>query len=104
MYTVHWLAIDAVQPAIPQNPTASEIEQIKIDRDLTRKASTTSNDIASAKNTSNAAPVLVKQVLSRELTIYFGIYLHCLDSSILQKRSQRRSSRIARNSIILPRQ
>jgi transcription initiation factor TFIID subunit 6 len=75
MYTAHWLAIDSVQPAIPQNPTASEIEQIKNEtkRDLTRTAFAASNDVAGVKSAGSTAPVLVKQVLSRELTIYFGI-------------------------------
>lgn len=56
-YTAHWLAIEGVQPAIPQNPPPSEQKSESIE-------------------TNGAAPEvtvqpLVKHVLSKELLLYF---------------------------------
>lgn len=82
MYTAHWLAIDAVQPAIPQNPTASEISQIKEQAAAKRKAVKDEQNLETSepgKQTNSSKSAQTKQVLSRELTIYFekiteGIY------------------------------
>ncbi|KAL3894971.1 MAG: hypothetical protein SGCHY_004970 [Lobulomycetales sp.] len=74
MYTAHWLAIDAVQPAIPQNPTASEISQIKEQAAAKRKAVKDEQNLETSepgKQTNSSKSAQTKQVLSRELTIYF---------------------------------
>jgi len=64
MYTAHWLAIDGVQPAIPQNPTTNEIQLMKDENNLNR-------DINQQPQKQQTNTPLVKQVLSRELTIYY---------------------------------
>ncbi|KAI0225268.1 histone H4-like TAF Taf6, SAGA complex subunit [Massospora cicadina] len=66
-FTAHWLAIDGVQPAIPQNPIETKpIEALPLKR-LKSEANPPPNQ--------KAAPVevrpLVKQVLCRELRVYF---------------------------------
>ncbi|CCG82609.1 Transcription initiation factor TFIID subunit 6 [Taphrina deformans PYCC 5710] len=58
-YTAHWLAIEGVQPAIPQNPPPTET---KIEAN-TQEASSTGPSV-------NVQP-LVKHVLSKELLLYF---------------------------------
>ena len=59
-YTAHWLAIEGVQPAIPQNPTP------QVDRhDFAQKVNG-----ASAMADTEVKP-LVKHALSKELLLYF---------------------------------
>lgn len=59
-YTAHWLAIEGVQPAIPQNPTPS------VDRhDFAQKVNG-----ASSMGEAEVKP-LVKHALSKELLLYF---------------------------------
>lgn len=67
--TAHWVAIDGVQPAIPQNPLASDIRAMSVDL---RGAQTTSNSIATLNASSDVkVKPLVKHVLSKELQLYF---------------------------------
>lgn len=58
-YTAHWLAIEGVQPAIPQNPPPVEA-----------KAEST-QDTANGSGPEVAVKPLVKHVLSKELLLYF---------------------------------
>ncbi|KAJ3388651.1 hypothetical protein HDU92_001402 [Lobulomyces angularis] len=79
MYTAHYLAIDGVQPAYLQNPTNLEIQQMKAEINLLTSKSNNEtenkNKIDALKKNSNIPPsnekTLVKQVLGRELTLYF---------------------------------
>ncbi|KAJ3339476.1 FACT complex subunit spt16 [Gonapodya sp. JEL0774] len=59
--TGHWLAIEGVQPAIPQNPT--------LNRDPASGGYTTVKNETSAEE--SASKALVSQVLSKELQLYY---------------------------------
>lgn len=60
-YTGHWLAIEGVQPAIPQNPSPQEIEILK-KQAMNEKLSSISD-----KSSAN----IVQNMLSKELRIYY---------------------------------
>ncbi|KAK3831106.1 MAG: transcription initiation factor TFIID subunit 6 [Linnemannia gamsii] len=94
-YTAHWLAIEGVQPAIPQNPTPIDAKadlfnkRIKLDPSATaaqpvipgiKGGSNTALNTANAANNqqannanNNGAEIkpLVKHVLSKELQMYY---------------------------------
>lgn len=65
-FTAHWLAIEGVQPAIPQNPQSSEIRAMPPQL----RGSQTSNSVAAMANEAEIKP-LVRHVISRELQLYF---------------------------------
>jgi len=90
--TAHWLAIEGVQPAIPQNPTPSDAKtdllhkRIKLDPTTQPvipgiKPASSSGNNAGAGNTANGSnsnssdgaeiKPLVKHVLSKELQMYY---------------------------------
>jgi transcription initiation factor TFIID subunit 6 len=71
-WTAHWLAVEGVQPLIPENPPAVPRD------DPSSNASGTAAAAASDKRAGQQA-ALVKQVLSRELQLYYDR----LTSSIL---------------------
>ncbi len=77
-FTAHWLAIEGVQPRIPQNPSPSEIKQLP----TTVRGSQVSNSITAATALSNDIEVkpLVKHVLSKELQLYFDRVVSALTS------------------------
>ncbi|PVZ98363.1 hypothetical protein BB558_002420 [Smittium angustum] len=75
-YTTHWLAIEGVQPNIPQNPTSSEADDVK-KQPLTTSAPET-NNVFQNQTSSGTAP-LVKHVLSKEHQLYF----ECVKDSLL---------------------
>ncbi|KAF8468848.1 hypothetical protein BDZ91DRAFT_721234 [Kalaharituber pfeilii] len=65
--TAHWLAIEGVQPAIPQNPTPQESRA-----ETTSKGSLTNSSVAALGSAENATvKPLVKHILSKELQLYF---------------------------------
>lgn len=71
MYTAHWLAIEGVQPAIPQNPTTAESRN----HELMPKgpgANPTLAAIGGSNDNNITIKPLVKHVLSKELQLYFG--------------------------------
>ncbi|CEG68567.1 hypothetical protein CU097_009038 [Rhizopus azygosporus] len=65
-FTAHWLAIEGVQPAIPQNPTPNDAKAELLSKRT--KTHTSSNGITTDQV--NVKP-LVKHVLSKELQMYF---------------------------------
>lgn len=106
-FTAHWLAIEGVQPMIPQNPLPSDIKSLPpIIRGAT--SSILGNDILSATNandnkdsSSNVSKgkkttttdketeikPLVKHVLSKELKLYFDKVVEVLISTDPAKES-----------------
>lgn len=88
MFLAHWLAIEGVQPAIPQNPTPSEIAAMKdeftvklnpapiietsVEKKKDDKPSLVYNPMAKAKDK------LVKDVLSKELILYYEKITHAI--------------------------
>jgi len=67
LFPAHWLAIEGVQPAIPQNPTPTESRS-----ETTAKGSTTNHSVAALGSGDSAAvKPLVKHILSKELQLYF---------------------------------
>ncbi|CAO3660736.1 unnamed protein product [Rhizopus stolonifer] len=65
-FTAHWLAIEGVQPAIPQNPTPNDAKAELLSK--RNKTLASSNGITTDQV--NVKP-LVKHVLSKELQMYF---------------------------------
>ncbi|KAI8352755.1 transcription initiation factor TFIID complex 60 kDa subunit [Mortierella sp. GBAus27b] len=84
-YTAHWLAIEGVQPAIPQNPTPSDAKtdllnkRIKLDPTTQpvipgiKPGSSSAGNASTSNNNSGDAEIkpLVKHVLSKELQMYY---------------------------------
>ncbi|GAA97952.1 uncharacterized protein L969DRAFT_106010 [Mixia osmundae IAM 14324] len=75
-YTAHWLAIEGVQPAIPQNPSPAEIRALQTPHLHANAFGSRAGGFASqapkvpTANPDDVRP-LVKHVLSRELQLYF---------------------------------
>ncbi|PHH62636.1 hypothetical protein CDD81_6870 [Ophiocordyceps australis] len=68
MYTVHWLAIEGVQPSIPQNPTLHEART----QDMLPKGPGAHPSLAAlAGNDTGVNKPSVKHVVSKELILYF---------------------------------
>ncbi|KAL2040652.1 hypothetical protein N7G274_006631 [Stereocaulon virgatum] len=67
-FTAHWLAIEGVQPSIPQNPTAAESRN----QELVPKGTSANPHLAAMSGNDNVTvKPLVKHVLSKELQLYF---------------------------------
>ena len=67
-FTAHWLAVEGVQPSIPQNPTTAESRN----QELVPKGSNANpTQAAMSGNDSVTVKPLVKHVLSKELQLYF---------------------------------
>ncbi|AET38022.1 TATA-binding protein-associated factor TAF6 Ecym_2276 [Eremothecium cymbalariae DBVPG len=93
-FTTHWLAVEGVQPAIPQNPNLNDLRMTQLP--LTRGAIVTAlNDTSIQTSVSeeksehvsqvkpgqtNETKPLVKHVLSKELQIYFNKVVSALTS------------------------
>lgn len=66
--TAHWLAVEGVQPSIPQNPTAADSRNLE----LASKGPNANPTLAAMSGGGNmAVKPLVKHVLSKELQLYF---------------------------------
>lgn len=112
-FTAHWLAIEGVQPMIPQNPLASEIKNLPpIVRGAT--SSVLSNDVLSSSSAGNVVgedakdgvaaqkkkngdkdvevKPLVKHVLSKELKLYFDKVVEVLVLTAPEKESLREAA------------
>ncbi|KAI9933300.1 hypothetical protein MW887_007773 [Aspergillus wentii] len=67
-FTAHWLAVEGVQPSIPQNPTAADSRNLE----LVSKGPNANSTLAAMSGSGNVAvKPLVKHVLSKELQLYF---------------------------------
>ena len=67
-FTAHWLAVEGVQPSIPQNPTHAD----QRNHELTAKAPGANPALPAMSGGENvSARPLVKHVLSKELQLYF---------------------------------
>lgn len=66
--TAHWLAVEGVQPSIPQNPTTADSRNQEL---VPKGPSANSNLAAMSGNDSVTVKPLVKHVLSKELQLYF---------------------------------
>ncbi|OLY78532.1 Transcription initiation factor TFIID subunit 6 [Smittium mucronatum] len=73
----HWLAIEGVQPNIPQNPTSLNKEENYVD---SINSSAVQDQSLSGSSQNNTAP-LVKHVLSKEHQLYFECVKDSLFSS-----------------------
>ena len=67
MVVAHWLAVEGVQPSIPQNPTTADSRN----QELLPKGPNASNLAAMSGNDNVTVKPLVKHVLSKELQLYF---------------------------------
>jgi transcription initiation factor TFIID subunit 6 len=67
-FTGHWLAVEGVQPSIPQNPTAADSRNLEL-----ASKGPNANQTLQAMSGSGEVAVkpLVKHVLSKELQLYF---------------------------------
>ncbi|GAB1202275.1 hypothetical protein APSETT445_000886 [Aspergillus pseudonomiae] len=67
-FTAHWLAVEGVQPSIPQNPTSADSRNLE----LMSKGPNANSTLAAMSGSGNVAvKPLVKHVLSKELQLYF---------------------------------
>lgn len=66
--TAHWLAVEGVQPSIPQNPTSADSRH----QDLLPKGPGANPNMAATSGNDNVSiKPLVKHVISKELQLYF---------------------------------
>lgn len=72
-FTAHWLAIEGIQPSIPQNPLASEVRALPPQVRGSQKSHS-----ASALSTDADVKPLVKHVISKELQLYFDRVVEAL--------------------------
>ena len=68
VYIAHWLAVEGVQPSIPQNPTAADSRNLEL---MSKGPNANSTLAAMSGNGNVAVKPLVKHVLSKELQLYF---------------------------------
>jgi len=68
-FTAHWLAVEGVQPTIPQNPTPTDSSR---NGDLLPKGPGANPNLAAISGADNlTVKPLVKHILSKELQLYF---------------------------------
>ena len=73
-WTAHWLAVEGVQPLIPENPPAitKDTEEPSTLKSITGQPSTSALATQSTAKGRQQNQQLVKQVLSRELQLYYA--------------------------------
>ena len=64
----HWLAVEGVQPTIPQNPTAADTRHLEL---VSKGPNANANLAAMSGNENVNVKPLVKHILSNELQLYF---------------------------------
>ncbi|KKZ68857.1 transcription initiation factor TFIID subunit 6 [[Emmonsia] crescens] len=67
-FTAHWLAVEGVQPTIPQNPTGADSRNIEL---VSKGPNANANLAAMSGNDNVSVKPLVKHILSKELQLYF---------------------------------
>ncbi|MCJ1377740.1 hypothetical protein MMC17_000836 [Xylographa soralifera] len=67
-FTAHWLAVEGVQPSIPQNPTSADSRNQEL---LPKGPGANSTLAAISGNDTVTVKPLVKHILSKELQLYF---------------------------------
>ncbi|MCJ1475808.1 hypothetical protein MMC13_004472 [Lambiella insularis] len=67
-FTAHWLAVEGVQPSIPQNPTTADSRNQEL---LPKGQGANSTLAAISGNDSVTVKPLVRHILSKELQLYF---------------------------------
>ncbi|KAL1970844.1 hypothetical protein VTN77DRAFT_2678 [Rasamsonia byssochlamydoides] len=89
-FTAHWLAVEGVQPSIPQNPTSAESRNLE----LVSKGPNANPTLAAMSGNQNVAvKPLVKHILSKELQLYFEKVCNAfLDESSEEYRTSAYSS------------
>ncbi|KAM7204713.1 transcription initiation factor TFIID subunit 6 [Naviculisporaceae sp. PSN 640] len=92
-FTAHWLAIDGVQPSIPQNPTTAETSS----KDLLPKGPGANPALAALAGNDNVSfRPLVKHVISKELGLYFNkIQTAILDDDPDEEKARLRTAALA---------
>lgn len=66
-FSAHWLAVEGVQPSIPQNPTTAESRN----QELVPKGPGANSNAGAINGDNVAVKPLVKHILSKELLLYF---------------------------------
>lgn len=83
-FTAHWLAVEGVQPSIPQNPTAAESRS----QELAPKTGGNTSLAAMSSSDNVTVRPLVRHVLSKELQQYFEkVCTALMDESNVEFRS-----------------
>ncbi|EEP79018.1 hypothetical protein UREG_03864 [Uncinocarpus reesii 1704] len=67
-FTAHWLAVEGVQPTIPQNPTSADSRNLEL---ISKGPNANANLAAMSGNENVTVKPLVKHILSKELQLYF---------------------------------
>lgn len=67
-FTAHWLAIEGVQPSIPQNPTSTDSTR---HQELLPKGPNANPNLAALGGYDTTVKPLVKHILSAEIQLYF---------------------------------
>jgi transcription initiation factor TFIID subunit 6 len=77
-FTAHWLAVEGVQPSIPQNPTSADSAGGR--QDLLPKGPGNANSTLAALSGQDNVAVkpLVKHILSSEIQLYFERITHAI--------------------------
>ncbi|EFC49518.1 predicted protein, partial [Naegleria gruberi] len=84
----HWLAIQGIQPKIPQNPT---IEETESERKKESKDKDQSKKVSSSHDPNVEFKPLVKHILSEELQMYFEKVTEAIKDTTNQKKELRKA-------------
>merc|ERR1711939_1134823 len=75
-FTAHWLAVEGVQPSIPQNPTSADSRHQDL---LPKGPGAASANLAALSGQDNVTvKPLVKHILSSEIQLYFERITHAI--------------------------